>query len=111
MRWLDLYLDGMHRSAFMVSGSLGPFGRIGAVANVVFAGVLLVAGVVLGITSQPPGFGVALVAAVLELVFLRVAFRTFRGDFEEFVLDPDDDPDDDADDDDPAAVEGRDATR
>jgi hypothetical protein len=98
VKWLDLFIDGMHRNAFMnAAGSLwelGPVARIAAVANVVIAGAVLVVGVVTGIAGQAPGFGLAAFGVALEVVFVRVCVRTFRGDFDPYVLAPDDDEDD-----------------
>lgn len=93
MRWLDWYIDGIDRGTFSMSlgglGGLGPFGRVGAIFNVVVAGGLTIVGLVLGFVGEYPGFGLAVIGAALEVVFVRIAVRAFRGDFDEFVLDPD----------------------
>ena len=93
VRWLDWYIDGIQRSA--LTGALGrlhevgPFGRIGSVINVAFVAVAGVAGLVTGFTGASPGFAFAVFAVVFEIVFVRVAVRAFRGDFDPFVVDPD----------------------
>jgi len=74
---------------------IGPYSRVGAVFNVILCGGL--AGVFLwtALTDQPPGYGGVIFASALEVIFVRVCIRTFRGEFDEFVLSPDDDDDDD----------------
>lgn len=93
MRWLDLYIDGMHRSsvAWGVGSriAIGPFSRVGSIINVVFCAVVAVGGLWAGITGQAPGFVTAAFASVIEVVLVRICIRAFRGDFEDFVLDPD----------------------
>lgn len=86
-----MYIDWVYQSYVNRSvGSrldIGPFSRIGATFDVVFCGAVGVITLWTGITGQVPGYAVAIVAGVLEIVFVRVCIRSFRGDFDEFVLD------------------------
>jgi uncharacterized membrane protein len=99
MRWLDVYIDHLHQSIMerMVGCrlNLGPFSRIGATANVVICGTMAIVALWTGISGQSAAHAVAAVASVMEVVFVRVCVRAFRGDFDEFVLDSaeSDDPD------------------
>jgi hypothetical protein len=93
VRWLDLYIDHLHQSSMKWGvGSLldlGPFSRVGSVGNVIICGAIGVGTLLTGITGQPEAYAVAGVAALLDVVFVRVCVRAFRGDFDEFVLDSD----------------------
>jgi hypothetical protein len=94
VRWLDVYIDHLHQSSTeWTVGSrldLGPFSRIGAVANVVICGSIAIVALWTGIAGQSPTYLVAVFPGVLEVFFVRVCVRAFRGDFDEFVLDPPD---------------------
>lgn len=95
VRWLDRYIDHTYRvSVEWTVGSrldFGPFSRIGSVFNVVFCAAAVIFTLWTGLTGQTAGFVAVAFLAVLEIVFVRVCFRAFRGDFDDFVLDPDDD--------------------
>ena len=79
---LDRYIDGMHRATFATGGRFGPFGSIGSVINVVMCGALGAFGIVGVVRGEAPLLFL-LIAAFLETVFVRVAIRARRGDFEQ----------------------------
>ena len=82
---IDNYIDRLAASGMStVRGRLakfGPFGRVGSIFNVVFCGLLVVFGLVLGFMGEPTGFFLS-VGIVMEIVFVRVAIRARRGDFD-----------------------------
>ena len=95
MRWLDAFIDFSHQ-AFSDStvGSrldFGPYSRVGAVFNVVLCAGLAAVVLWTALTDQPPGYGGVIFLGVLEVLFVRVCIRAFRGDFDDFVIPPDDD--------------------
>src|SRR5215207_3519839 len=71
----------------------GPYSRAGSVANVILCAAFAVICLATGLTGVAPGYGAAILLGVLEVFFVRVCVRAFRGDFEEFVLSPDDEED------------------
>lgn len=79
---LDHYIDGLAASAANTGGTFSPFGRAGSVVNVVICAGLIAGGLWAGFSNPPFGFVVAGVGATLEIVFVRVAFRARRGDFD-----------------------------
>jgi hypothetical protein len=79
---LDRYIDRMHRSTSTAGGRFGPFGAVGALVNVVMCGALGAFGAFGVVRGDAPWFFL-LIAAFLETVFVRVAVRARRGDFEE----------------------------
>ena len=70
-----------------------PYTRIGSVFNVVFCAGLAVFFLWTGLNDKPPGYVGMIFPALLEVIFVRVCIRAFRGDFDDFVLAPDDDED------------------
>lgn len=92
-----MFIDYSHQAlAETTVGSrldIGPYSRVGSVFNVILCAGL--AGVFLwtALNEQPPGYGGVIFLGVLEVIFVRVCIRTFRGDFDDFVLAPDDDED------------------
>lgn len=87
-----MYIDHLYQSTMeRIFGSrsldLGPFSRIGGVGNVVICGVIGVVALWSGITGQPAAHGGAVIAGAMEVMFVRVCIRAFRGDFDEFVPD------------------------
>lgn len=101
MKWLDRYIDYTHQRhvdrTVGIRLEIGPFSRIGSIFNVVVCGALGAFTLWMGITGQTPGYVVAIFAGVMEIIFVRVCVRTFRGDFADFVLDPPDIEGNDAD--------------
>lgn len=93
MRWLDLYIDQLHRSSSEWTAPMrrledfGPFGRVGSVANALLCAGLGVVFVVMGFSGQPFGAAPVILPIALEVVFVRICIRAFRGDFD---LVPDD---------------------
>lgn len=98
VRWLDTFIDYSHQTvADRTVGSrfdFGPYSRAGSVANVVLCAIFAVVCIVTGANGTTlPGYGGAIFLGALEVVFVRICLRAFRGDFEAIVLDPDDDAD------------------
>jgi hypothetical protein len=96
MSWLDRYIDWTYQSYSETTvGSLlpdfGPFSRLGSIANILVC--VLFVGVTLwtGFTGSPFWLGATIFAAAIGIVLVRVCFRAFRGDFEDFVIPSDDD--------------------
>jgi len=71
----------------------GPFTRIGSVFNVALCAGLAVVFLWTGLNDQSPGYGGVIFLSALEVLFVRVCVRTFRGDFDDAVLADDDDED------------------
>lgn len=96
-----MYIDHLHQSSLerWVGPRLdiGPFSRIGSVFNVVVCAAIGAGSLWTGVTGQAPAYFVVIFTGVLEVIFVRVCVRAFRGDFDDFVhdsLDVDgDDPD------------------
>lgn len=90
MSWLDALIDGMRRmtyrllpwSPFGLVTSLGPFSRVGSIGNVVICSGLVVTSVVVGVADEPFAVATLLPTALMEAVFVRIAIRAWRGDFD-----------------------------
>ena len=90
MNSLDGYIDRMHERELQmkrpaVFGKVPPqFTRPGSIFNAIVSSVMVAAAISFGFTQPPFGFGflVAAVFAALATVFIRIAVRVFRGDFD-----------------------------
>jgi len=92
VRWLDLFIDYLHLSyadrAVGVRFDIGPFSRVGSMFNALVSVALGAITLWTGITGETTAYIGAVVAGVLAVTFVRVCVRAFRGDFDDFVLDP-----------------------
>ena len=79
---LDRYIDGMHRATFATGGRFGLFGSIGSVMNIAICAALGAFGLIGVVSGEVPWFFL-LIVAFLGTVFVRVAVRARRGDFEQ----------------------------
>lgn len=78
---IDRFIDSL---AAQLAGSrgVGPFNRYGAIVNVVICGALVGLTLWMGFTESPSSFGVAVVGIALEVLFVRIMIRAWRGDFD-----------------------------
>ncbi len=96
MKWLDLYIDGIHdgiqRWAPMnaLTVAVGPFSVVGSLINALFCGVLFVGGASMLVIGEGLGLPMLVVAAAMEVVFVRVHVRARRGDFDPYIKSDDD---------------------
>lgn len=82
-RVIDRYIDGLAASLSSKSaGPLGPFGRVGSILNVGICAAIIAFSVWNGFTDSAFAFAVAGIGIALEVVFVRVAYRARRGDFD-----------------------------
>ncbi|MFT4284374.1 MAG: hypothetical protein QM598_06010 [Protaetiibacter sp.] len=83
MRWLDAYIDGLHKTlpAAAPTRSFGPFSVVGSFVNIVVCSIVVVAGFAFAV-QQPAALSVALVGLAMLAVFIRVHVRARRGDFD-----------------------------
>lgn len=92
MKWLDSAIDALRRSTLRLSPShlqwmldaFGPYSRVGSIVNAVICGGLAVfATVLLAVSGQPEAIIFLVLGSVLWLVFVRIAVRANRGDFDD----------------------------
>lgn len=87
MRWLDVYIDRMRESTATWTGGfvaeLGPYSRVGSVVNVLMCAGIGVAFLVTGLGGGSFGLAPLIIPIALEMLFVRVCVRAFRGDFDD----------------------------
>lgn len=89
MRWIDAYIDGIHRATgsslgrLVLLDGLGPFSRIGSIVNIVFAAFLVILGAFIVVSGQLAGLAVLVAGGLLLTVFIRIGVRTHRGEFDQ----------------------------
>lgn len=92
-----MFIDVSHQAfADSTVGSridVGPYTRVGSVFNVVLCAGLAVFFLWTGLNGKPPSYGGVIFLAMLEVLFVRVCIRAFRGDFDDVVPAPDDQED------------------
>ena len=83
---LDDYIDQLRKGSRSLDSGFSPFSRLGSIFNVVVCGSIVVGALYFAFTESPFGFAVAAVGVAMEVVFVRVARRAHRGDFDRLDL-------------------------
>lgn len=82
VNWIDRYIDRLWKTAPRIGNVSTSFTRWGSIFNAVVCSAIVVGGIYIGATDSPFGFVVAVGTAAMASVFIRVAMRVFRGDFD-----------------------------
>jgi len=83
MKWLDDYIDRMRERMTYIKPVNPQFTRIGAIFNAVVSSAIVAFGISFGINQSPFGFVFALAASAMAAMFIRIAVRALRGDFDQ----------------------------
>lgn len=91
MRWLDAVIDlGYAASIRSRLDVIGPYSRIGSVANVVLCAAIAAIIVWVVRDGSPAGYGYLVFVGLVQVPLVRICVRAFRGDFDGVVPDEDD---------------------